>query len=76
MDAARYELDIYVGNEQSEKAKLVQLETGLETARQHDADNKRYAGGGDGTQGGGRAGRARRDMMWMAGDLDLSDPTR
>ena len=42
MDAARYELDIYVGNEQSEKAKLVQLETGLETARQHGADNKRY----------------------------------
>ena len=58
MDAARYELDIYVGNEQSEKAKLVQLETGLETARQQDADNKRYvrrrrgsydpAGGGGG----------------------------
>ncbi|XP_043229658.1 structural maintenance of chromosomes protein 4-like isoform X2 [Amphibalanus amphitrite] len=41
MDAARYELDIYVGNEQSEKAKLVQLETGLETARQHEAENKR-----------------------------------
>ena len=44
MDGARYELDMYVGNEQSEKAKLVQLETGLETARQQDADNKRWVG--------------------------------
>ncbi|XP_037088683.1 LOW QUALITY PROTEIN: structural maintenance of chromosomes protein 4-like [Pollicipes pollicipes] len=41
MDAAKYELDMYVGNEQSEQAKLVQMETGLETSRQQGADKTR-----------------------------------